>query len=244
MFCKCGCGREIIKQRHHKFYTPSYIIGHNNKGKKFGKRTEEQCKRISEGTRTAMFSPEVREKIRGFRSSRIKFNCKECGKEIIRTKVRSFCNEECFKVWRASGKYKHSKETITKISKARFNQRFLTGDTLPERILRSILSRNLIEFIPQYNVDYKILADFYLPEFNTMLFADGDFWHCHDRFGFKDDEIVHHGKQVRWIKNKDAGQNEYLESKGFNVLRFWEKDLMKNENEVEQQLMKEICNER
>ena len=30
--CKCGCGKEIIIQHHHKYYgTPKYILGHNSR---------------------------------------------------------------------------------------------------------------------------------------------------------------------------------------------------------------------
>ncbi len=34
-FCKCGCGQEIKWKPYHKYYTPKYIFGHSNKGKKF-----------------------------------------------------------------------------------------------------------------------------------------------------------------------------------------------------------------
>jgi len=34
--CKCGCGQEIKQRYHHKYYgTPDYLVGHNNRGKKF-----------------------------------------------------------------------------------------------------------------------------------------------------------------------------------------------------------------
>ena len=34
IYCKCGCGREIKAQKHHKYYgVPQYIHGHYNRGK-------------------------------------------------------------------------------------------------------------------------------------------------------------------------------------------------------------------
>ncbi len=96
MKCKCGCGQEIIKQKHHKYYgVPKYIQGHtpflnsvealkkrsermkkNNPMKnpifveksasknRGGKRTEEQIRNISIGTKKAMNKEEVKNKLR------------------------------------------------------------------------------------------------------------------------------------------------------------------------------------
>jgi len=37
MLCACGCGKEIVKQKHHSWYHPKYIYGHNRTGGEFKK---------------------------------------------------------------------------------------------------------------------------------------------------------------------------------------------------------------
>jgi len=64
MKCLCGCGKEIVVKPYHKWYgIPKFISGHNNKDKKFGKRSKEQRFRISEGTKKVMSNPTMRSKL-------------------------------------------------------------------------------------------------------------------------------------------------------------------------------------
>jgi DNA mismatch endonuclease Vsr len=165
-------------------------------------------------------------------------HCKICNKEIVAYKIRKFCSRRCN--WDSHKGTKHSLDTKNKIVLARYNQVIPVSDTLPEKVMALILTRNSIRFRSQWNVDYKMIVDFYLPDFNVMLFVDGDFWHCHCRFGFPDDKVIHHGKTVMDIRLKDFEQTEYLKNKGFKVLRFWECDLMDRESVVEQQLKEEV----
>ena len=50
MICQCGCGQEIIRKRHHKYYHPKYIHNHHNricnpfKGKKHTDETKEKMR--------------------------------------------------------------------------------------------------------------------------------------------------------------------------------------------------------
>ena len=57
--------------------------------------------------------------------------------------------------------------------------------------------------------------DFYIPSTNTCLFADGDYWHKRKRQAFCDKRI-----------------NRRLEKAGYNVLRFWGSDILKNIEKV------------
>lgn len=38
-YCECGCGREIIFKKHHKYHKPRFITGHNWEGKKHSEET-------------------------------------------------------------------------------------------------------------------------------------------------------------------------------------------------------------
>lgn len=223
------------------------------------KRTPEMCKRISEATKAAMYRPDVQAKIRKPRSEAGAAVCREnfakgTQKMIELRKGKTLDQFLTPKqVITMSGVLTrgrlgrigthHSKETIELIRKRRFEQVISNNNTIPEQIIEGILVRNNISYRKQWNVDYKMIVDFYLPDHSTMIFADGDFWHCHKRFGFTDDQVVHHGKTKKEIVEKDDYQNEYLVQKGYRVLRFWEQDLKNKESEVEQEIIKEIHNE-
>lgn len=84
-------------------------------------------------------------------------------------------------------------------------------DTKPERLIESWLINNNINYVKQYV--YKLgIADFYLPEKNTIIEADGEYWH-------------------RLTKEKDNFKTQYLENEGYRVLRFTDKQLYNNFNE-------------
>ena len=55
------------------------------------------------------------------------------------------------------------------------------------------------------------LADFYLPEFNAVVFCDGDYWH---------------GREIAIAR--DARQNEILTRKGYKVFRFTETEIKRS----------------
>jgi DNA mismatch endonuclease, patch repair protein len=81
--------------------------------------------------------------------------------------------------------------------------------------------------------------DFYLPEGNIALFVDGGVWHADPRLYEPDDTLFFKFKTSRkeWKKvtakdvwRKDRIHNSYLKSKGYTVIRFWEKEII---NEID-----------
>jgi len=52
-YCGCGCEQEIIPKKHHKWYQPKFILGHNSKGhhNKDKKFTEEHKRKIGNAVR-------------------------------------------------------------------------------------------------------------------------------------------------------------------------------------------------
>lgn len=76
--------------------------------------------------------------------------------------------------------------------------------------------------------------DFYLPEENIALFADGGVWHADPRLYEPDDTLFFKFKTSKkeWktvtandVWKKDRLRNIYLKSKGYTVVRFWEKEI-------------------
>ena len=215
-------------------------------------------KTTSEATKEAMHRPEIQVKLhkpktaagliackKNFAKGHKRWNELYKGKKLeqIIGIEKAAVIKVAFTKGRMSRKGTHqTAETIAKIRKARFEQVIPNNNTIPEQIVEGILKRNSLNYRKQWNVDYKMLVDFYLPDFNMMIFADGDFWHCHPRFGFTDEQVVHHGKTKKEIVAKDDYHNKHLYQKGYKVLRFWEQDLKNNEAQVEQKIMEEVSN--
>jgi DNA mismatch endonuclease (patch repair protein) len=78
------------------------------------------------------------------------------------------------------------------------------------------------------------IMDFYLPEGNIALFVDGGVWHADPRLYDPDDILFFKLKTSRneskivtakEVWKKDRLQNNYLKSKGYTVIRLWEKEI-------------------
>lgn len=78
------------------------------------------------------------------------------------------------------------------------------------------------------------IMDFYFPEGNIALFVDGGVWHADPRLYKPDDTLFFEFKTSKkeWkvvtakeVWKKDRLHTIYLKSKGYNVIRFWEKEI-------------------
>ena len=66
---------------------------------------------------------------------------------------------------------------------------------------------NNILYVKQYR--YKLgIADFWLPETNTIIECDGDYWHN------LPNAVIRNKKQTKWLEEND-----------YTVYRFWEHDI-------------------
>ena len=79
-------------------------------------------------------------------------------------------------------------------------------------------------------------------EQNICVFADGDYWHGNPMMFDPNDEITSSGgrKKVREIWAKDEKINQSLELQGYNVLRFWEREIKENPERCLQEIIKII----
>ena len=88
--------------------------------------------------------------------------------------------------------------------------RVFKNTSIELKIEEELQSRNINyqKQIPLCNVT---IVDFYLPEYRIVIQCDGDYWH-----------------NLPGCKEKDDKQNKVLIFNGFNVYRFWEKDIKKS----------------
>lgn len=78
------------------------------------------------------------------------------------------------------------------------------------------------------------IMDFYLPEGNIALFVDDGVWHTDPRiyeptdllfFKFKTSKKEWKTVTAKDVWIKDRIHNNYLKSKGYTVIRVWEKEI-------------------
>jgi G:T-mismatch repair DNA endonuclease (very short patch repair protein) len=106
-------------------------------------------------------------------------------------------------LWRADNK--------DLLRKGAFNALRVLGKrriTKPERELIELLDKSKIRHESQFLVNNKFLVDEYLPEVNTIIEADGSYWHSLPR-----------------IIKKDKAENAYLKKCGYKVIRIPEGEI-------------------
>lgn len=101
-------------------------------------------------------------------------------------------------------------------------------ETNIEKKIKDILISNKINFKKNFCISFdnnKRMFDFYLKDYNLLIEADGDYWHSNP-IKFK---TLNETQQ----KNKlnDDFKNYIAKELGYNLIRFWETDINKNEFE-------------
>lgn len=102
-----------------------------------------------------------------------------------------------------------------------------------ETIMEKALRKHKIRYFSQYSYGIGIM-DFYIPGGNIALFVDGAIWHADPRlfdaedilfFKFKTSRKESKNAKAKDVWKKDMLHDIYLESKGYAVVRFWEKEI-------------------
>ncbi len=115
-------------------------------------------------------------------------------------------------------------------------------DTKPEIMLRKALWAK--EY--RYRKDFKKLPgkpDIAMPIHKTAIFVDGEFWHGYD-WEIRKEKIK--SNRDFWIPKiernmqRDREVNYLLEQKGYKVFRFWSKEVLKNLDEVVEEIVTHI----
>ena len=72
---------------------------------------------------------------------------------------------------------------------------------------QKILNELNLRFIPQFQID-TYYVDFYIPDYNLTIEVDGEYWHNYPDY-----------------RKYDIDRDYYIMAKGFNGLRFWEREI-------------------
>jgi DNA mismatch endonuclease (patch repair protein) len=154
---------------------------------------------------------------------------------------------EAVKKWAKLHPEHYSRIGVLGASKAR--KMGLSGlPTGLEIIMKKALRKHKIRYVSQRRYDIGIM-DFYLPEGNIALFVDGGIWHADPRIYEPTDPLFFRFKTSRneWknataseVWKKDRLHNNYLMSKGYNVIRFWEKEIEYEIDKCIKHIKKEI----
>ena len=158
------------------------------------------------------------------RKNKIKLICKICGKEFYRSaswitnKKGYYCCIECRNKdenWKQKSVYKAN---IIQCNKKGLNKLEKKGN--------EILNKLNIKYETQYLINNKICVDVFIPEKNIIIQWDGNYWHGKNK---KYEELE---PRIKKRVDLDKSQDEYLKKCGYKVIRFWEEDVMKKEEEV------------
>lgn len=103
-----------------------------------------------------------------------------------------------------------SKEYYRKIGlKGLIKQQNMKQPTNIEKLVYDFLILKGIVFEKQYEVNGRFIVDVYIPSLNTIIEADGKYWHS----------LPH-------VVKKDNAENAYLKKCGFNVIRLAEEEIL------------------
>ena len=220
--CACGCDKPIkilISQRGNGI--PKYLVGHFGRGKPL---SPERKKNISDSLLGKTMSDDFKEKRRAHMIS--KWENEEYAEKMKNVSKMTNADperraqqsefmidwiqrhpEHREKISKAAKKWA-SENPDRKIQAAKAGHRAVAVSQTPssiELLLLEEFKRRGLSF--EFQWEYKLgIADFKLG--NTVVFADGNYWHNFPE-GWEKDKI----------------QTEYLQQLGFRVLRFWESEL-------------------
>jgi DNA mismatch endonuclease (patch repair protein) len=111
------------------------------------------------------------------------------------------------------------------------------SDTKPEVFFRKALWK----WDVRYRKNVKNLfgkPDIGIKKYKLVIFIDGDFWHGNNwkerHFSSQEELLVSYSdfwqKKIRRNVERDKKVNEYYQTNGWTILRFWETDIKKDLN--------------
>ena len=174
----------------------------------FGKRTKEQRKRISEG-HIGQISWNKGKKVPQVSGANNPFYGKKHSEE---TKKKIGMAKK--------GKYPKSHYRWMGILGIKKQQTMKEPTSIEKKVYEELKKRGLL-FEKQKLINGKFLVDEYIPSFNLVIEADGDYWHGLDR-----------------VKKRDKSKNAYLKACSFGLLRLTETEI--NNGEFKNKLRRKI----
>ena len=133
-------------------------------------------------------------------------------------------------------------DKLTKEQRHKNMQAVKNKDSKIEILLRKALWSKGYRYRKNYN-KLEGKPDIVIPKYKLAIFCDSEFWHGYDWEVRKYD--IKSNKDF-WIKKiegnikRDKIVNKILKEKGWNVLRFWGKDIQKSTNQCVDEIEKMI----
>lgn len=230
------CSRECVDERKKVTYKGS-------KNPMFGKTLSEKRKESLRENSVSMWKKK-REKIEK-RISESKENffkkhgCYPGHTEKAKKKRRNTLKEKYNKEHNWEGEFgerKCDKTTKKKYGKSSLkmclnsSRKNKKGTSIECKIIE-ILDKNKVSYKKQFSIK-KFIVDFYLPNQNLVIEADGDYWHGNPNKYNEFDKIQKKRRKI------DKRKNNTLKKLGYNLIRFWGSEI-KNSN-FEKKLLENI----
>jgi very-short-patch-repair endonuclease len=228
--CECGCNQET-RYEASKLDFCRFISGHQSRleGHWGDLKSEKRVNAIINTRKQKFQSGEydhILNQVSKPRSEEIKQKISKSGTGISRPKADGF----------GIGRI-HSQQTKDKMSETAINNILKNGKVKRSNLeykFEGILDILGYQYQHSYYIpDIKKIYDFYLPDYNTFIEIDGDFWHCNPDTKFAIPECK--SQELNLIN--DQFKNEWAINNGYKIIRIWENDINNNIQQVKQILL-------
>ena len=225
--CMCGCNQET-RYEASKLDFCRFISGHQSRleGHWGDLKSEKRVNAIISTRKQKFQSGEynhILKQVSKPRSEEIKQKISKSGTGVSRPKADGF----------GVGRL-HSQQTKYKMSETAINNILKKGKVKRSNLeykFEGILDMLGYQYQHSYYVpDIKKIYDFYLPDYNTFIEIDGDFWHCNPDTKFAIPEY----KSQKLNLINDQFKNEWAANNGYKIFRIWENDIKNNIQHVKQ----------
>lgn len=169
---------------------------------------------------------------------KVNTKCSYCGKDKIVKGCRfaenetRFCDNSCAMKYANEhfGRYEQLRKGLFAWQKTDHGKLFMrehgarthanqdVKETGIERKIRELLTREGVKFETQKKM-YYWCVDFYLPDYDIVIEAQGDYWHAHP------DIYAEPNAMQKKNMRRDKGKAAYLPKCGHTFLAFWETDI-------------------
>ena len=105
-------------------------------------------------------------------------------------------------------------------SKQEKELRKLVKENVSLKVEKKSIKANGKYYLPDIIIDNKIIVEFF-----------GDYWHAHHE-KFKPEDIVHHGKTAKEIRQHDKKRITQLKKLGYVIHIVWQRDFETDKNKV------------
>jgi len=239
IICPCGvCGKKLgVKYVGANFYLKMYACGRNSGVLKWSLEAKES----RAGSKNPMYGkkPWNQSLTKESSESLMIVSKKMTGRAISdETRLKQKESAKKRKIHGHTG-HKHSEEcknklrlnTLDMIKNGKYNH----IDTLPVRVFQSILTNENISFEKEKIVSHWSF-DFYLYDHDLYIEIDGDYFHSNPL-------LYPEGPKTKTQKinnYRDKKKNTFCKENNIKLIRFWEYDILRNKECVQQRLLELI----